>query len=69
LVFRQVGATASYGRSSLVEYFGIGDAASVDALTISWPVSRTSQTFRRIPADRAIEVTEGEASNRTLERR
>jgi hypothetical protein len=68
-VFRQVGATASYGGSSLVEHIGLGDGASVDALTITWPVSRTSQTFRRIPADRTIEVTEAEAGYRTPEGR
>ncbi len=54
-VFRQVGAPSSYGGSSLVEHVGLGDAESVDALTIQWPASRTTQTFGRVPADRFIE--------------
>ncbi len=68
-VFRQVGATSSYGGSSLVEHIGLVDADFVDALSVTWPVSRTTQTFRRVPADRAIEVTEGAASYRVIERR
>jgi hypothetical protein len=68
-VFRQVGATASYGGSSLVEHVGLDDAESVDALTIHWPSSRTTQTFRRVPADRFIEVTEGVETYRVIERR
>ncbi len=68
-VFRQVGATSSYGGSSLVEHVGLGDAAMVDALTVTWPASRTTQTFRRVPADRTIEVTEGSETDRVVERR
>ena len=67
-VFRQVGGDPSYGGSSLVEHIGLGDAAVVDALTVTWPASRTSQTFRRIPADRTIEITEGAGSYRVVER-
>ncbi len=67
-VFRQVGATSTYGGSSLVEHIGLGDAGTVDTLTITWPASRTTQTFRCIPADRTIEVTEGASEYRELAR-
>ncbi len=67
-VFRQVGATASYGGSSLVEHVGLGDAATVDALTVTWPASRTARTFRGIVADRMIEVIEGAENYRLVER-
>jgi FG-GAP-like repeat/ASPIC and UnbV len=67
-VFRQVGATASYGGSSLVEHVGLGDAEVVDAITVTWPVSRTTQAFRHIPADRSIEITEGDEGYRVIER-
>ena len=67
-VFRHVGAAASYGGSSLVEHIGLGDAATVDALTVTWPASRTSQTFRRIPADRTIEIAEDAGTYRVVER-
>lgn len=67
-VYRQVGATSSYGGSSLVEHVGLVDATTVDTLTIAWPASRTTQTFHRIPADRTIEVTEGAAEYREVGR-
>ena len=38
---------------------GLGDATLVDALTVTWPTSRTTQTFRDLAADQAIEITEG----------
>jgi hypothetical protein len=65
-VFRQVGGTSSYGGSSLVELVGLGEATSVDAVTVTWPVSRTSQTFRRIAADQTVEITEGSDTLRIL---
>jgi hypothetical protein len=65
-VYRQVGATSSYGGSSLVEHIGLGDAAAVDTLTITWPASRTSQTLQQVPADRTIEVVEGATGYRVL---
>ena len=33
----------------------------VATLTVSWPTSRTTQTFRDIPADQTIEIIEGSA--------
>jgi hypothetical protein len=66
-VYRQVGATSSYGGSSLVEHVGLGDAEVVEGITVTWPASRTAQTFRGVPADRTVEITEGAASFRTVE--
>ena len=64
---RIVGSTSSSGGSSLVETIGLGDAASVDRLVVTWPASRTSQTFREIAAGQSIEITEGASSfRRTL---
>ena len=63
-VFRQVGATSSYGGSSLVELIGLGDATTVDTLTVTWPVSRTTQTIHQISADQTIELTEGSSDLR-----
>jgi hypothetical protein len=65
-IYRQVGGGSSYGGSSLVELIGLGDARSVESLTITWPVSRTRQVFRDLPADRTVEVTEGAGSYRVL---
>jgi hypothetical protein len=58
-IHRQVGGASSYGGNSLVETIGLGDATTVAALSVSWPASRSRQTFHRIAADQLIEVTEG----------
>ena len=34
----------------------------VAQVTVSWPTSGTTQTFRDVPADQMIVITEGEAS-------
>jgi tetratricopeptide (TPR) repeat protein len=67
-IFRQVGGTSSYGGSSLEPFIGLGEASSVDALTVTWPASRTSQTFRHLAADQKIEVTEGSDTFHVLKR-
>ncbi len=38
-VYRTIGASSSYGGSSLVELVGLGDADSVASLSVTWPVS------------------------------
>jgi hypothetical protein len=58
-VYRTVGNNGSFGGNSLVESIGLGDATSIAELTITWPTSETTQTFRDLPADQAIEITEG----------
>jgi hypothetical protein len=58
-IFRVIGNNGSFGGNSLVELVGLGDAKSVSRLTVNWPTSKTSQTFRDIAADQAIAITEG----------
>ena len=47
------------GASSLVQHFGLGDAARVDRLEIAWPSGATT-TLADIAADRRLEIREGE---------
>jgi len=58
-IHRTVGNNGSFGGNSLVELFGLGDADSVKELEITWPTSKTTQTFKDVKGDRTIEVTEG----------
>ena len=58
-IHRTVGNNSSFGGNSLVETIGLLDATRVSELTVSWPTSKTSQTFRDLAADQAIEITEG----------
>jgi hypothetical protein len=65
-IHRTIGNNSSFGGNSLVETIGLLDAKSVALLTVSWPTSRTSQTFRDIPAGQAIEIVEGAANYKVL---
>jgi ASPIC and UnbV len=48
---------------------GLLDASSVDRLTVSWPTSRTTQTFTNLAADQMIEITGGAGSYRVFPQR
>jgi len=38
-------------------------------VTVAWPAGKTTQTFRNLRADEAIEITEGADSYRTVTRK
>jgi hypothetical protein len=65
-IYRTIGNNGSFGGNSLVETIGLRDLASVAELTVSWPTSHTTQTFRDLAADQSIEITEGSDSFKTL---
>jgi hypothetical protein len=67
-IHRTIGNNSSFGGNSLVETIGLLDATRVDALTVSWPTGRTTQTFHDIAVDRPIEITEGSNVPRVLRR-
>jgi len=67
-IYRTVGNNSSFGGNSLVQSIGLLDATQVVELTVTWPTSRTTQTFRDIPANQTIEITEGTAAYKVLHR-
>ena len=46
-------------QNTLRQYFGLGDATTVDEMTVRWPRSGATQTFRNVAANRIVEITEG----------
>ncbi len=68
-IYRTIGNNSSSGGNSLVETIGLKDATRVTELTVSWPTSQSTQTFRDIAADQAIEIEEGSSSYKTLPKR
>ena len=55
---REYGVQGSYLSYSVPEaWFGLGQTAQVDSLTVIWP-SRTRQVFRNLPIDRVLTITE-----------
>jgi hypothetical protein len=68
-IYRHISAGSSFGGSSLAAWIGLGDARTVESITVEWPTSGTRQTFRDVPTDRSLEITEGAASYHNLVRK
>jgi hypothetical protein len=65
-VYRHVTSGSSFGANPLQQTIGLGRARSVATLEIHWPTSRTTQVFRDVAADQAVEVTEFATGYRKL---
>jgi hypothetical protein len=65
-VHRHVSSGSSFGGNPLQQTIGLGKATRVARIEVRWPTSGTTQVFRDIPADQAIEVTEFAESFRPL---
>ena len=57
-IHRHVSSGSSFGANPLQQTVGLAKAQRVALLEIRWPTSGTTQVFRDIAADQAIEVTE-----------
>ncbi|MHC5537189.1 CRTAC1 family protein [Singulisphaera rosea] len=57
-VRRLVSTGSSFGANPLQQTIGLAKADRVATLEITWPTSGTTQVFRDIPTDQAIEITE-----------
>jgi hypothetical protein len=57
-VYRHVTSGSSFGANPLEQLVGLGKADRIASLEISWPTSGTTQTFRDLAANQAIEITE-----------
>jgi hypothetical protein len=65
-VHRHVSSGSSFGANPLQQTIGLGQAEQVALLEIYWPTSGTTQVFRNVPVNQAIEVTEFAADYRKL---
>ena len=59
-VYRTVGSGASFGANPLRQHLGLGAATRAESLEVFWPATGVTQTFRDVPADRLVEIAEGE---------
>jgi hypothetical protein len=66
VIYRHVTSGSSFGANALQQTIGIGKAHSIHRLEIFWPTSDTTQVFKDVPMDQAIEVTEFEKTYRAL---
>jgi hypothetical protein len=65
-VHRHVSSGSSFGGNPLEQTIGLARADRVALLEITWPTSRTTQVFRDISVNQAIEVTEFATDYRKL---
>jgi FG-GAP-like repeat/ASPIC and UnbV len=66
---RHVSSGSSFGANPLEQFIGVAQADRIAILQIDWPTSGTTQVFRDIAADQAIEVTEFAETYRPLDRK
>jgi hypothetical protein len=66
-VYRVVTSGCSFGGNPLEQHLGLAKADTVATLEIYWPTSGTTQVFRDVPANRAIEITEFATGYRALD--
>ncbi len=57
-IHRHVSSGSSWGANPLEQHIGLAKAERVAVLEIHWPTSGTTQVFRDIAVDQAIEVSE-----------
>jgi hypothetical protein len=66
-IHRHVSSGSSWGANPLEQHIGLARAEKVTTLEVHGPASGTTQVFRDIPANQAIEVTEFENKYRKLD--
>jgi hypothetical protein len=65
-IHRHITTGSSFGGNPFEQTIGVGQAAVIESLEIHWPTSNTTQVFRKVPVDQAIEITEFATTYRTL---
>jgi hypothetical protein len=59
-VFKTVNSGGSFGANPLRQNIGLGKAQRIDVLTIEWPTSGTTQTFKDVAANHFVRVVENQ---------
>ena len=65
--YRTITSGSSFGGNPLACTIGLGQANAISAVEVSWPTSKTRQTFRDVPIDKFIEIIEGRPDFRVLD--
>jgi hypothetical protein len=66
-IHRTIGSNSSFGGNSLVETIGMLGVKRVAILTVTWPTSGKTQSFRDIASGQTIEITEGIPAYKVLD--
>ena len=60
LRYREVSSGGSFGSSPLMQHIGIGKAARIDSIEVTWPTSGNKQEFTNVLPNQFIEIKEFE---------
>ena len=65
-VYRTVGYGASFGGNPLRQHIGLGDAARVTEVTVTWPATGVVDRIHNVAGDRTYKLREGDGRLQTL---
>jgi hypothetical protein len=68
-IYRTVGSGGSFGASPLEQHIGLGKAAQIQSIEVTWPTSKTQQVFREVQKNQFLEIKEFEEQYTVLERK
>jgi ASPIC and UnbV/FG-GAP-like repeat len=68
-IYRHVSSGSSWGANPLEQHIGLEKAERIAVLEIHWPTSGSTQVFRDLAVDQAIQVTEFADEYRVLTRK
>ncbi len=66
-IYKHVNSGGSFGANPLRQTIGLGKASRIEILEVYWPTTKQTQTFRNLPVDRFIQITEGMEQYKLLE--
>jgi len=58
-IYKHVNSGGSFGANPLRQTIGLGKSSRIKFLQIYWPTTKQTQTFRDLPVDQFIQITEG----------
>ncbi|MEO6759669.1 MAG: ASPIC/UnbV domain-containing protein, partial [Saprospiraceae bacterium] len=60
MVYREVNSGGSFGCSPMRREIGLGRAAIIDEIKITWPASGTTQVLTNVQPNQLIHIKEGQ---------
>lgn len=58
-IYKHVNSGGSFGANPLQQTIGLGNSTKIESLEVDWPTTGKTQTFRNVPLDQFIQITEG----------
>jgi tetratricopeptide (TPR) repeat protein len=68
-IYRTVGSGGSFGASPIQQHIGLGASAGKLRVEVTWPASKTTQSFSGVPKNQFIEIKEFASSFTKLDRK